>query len=171
MTTPTPPAAPATPPPATLAPAPLTLTPEQAGRLLTALGLPTDTTDPELILATVEDLAKADAGDPVAAARRVGMEALDVTTLEALRADAQCGRELVAAAARREVEDNVDKAIKAGKIPPARRDHWVQLVGNDRKMADVLASMPDNLVPVDEIGHGVVGDQNGDLAEPAAWFR
>lgn len=148
----------------------ITLTDDQTAKLLTALGLPDDTADADLIVATVEDLAKADSGDIVAAAKRAGSEVVDKTTLDGLRADAQRGRDLITAAAKREVDDKVDAAVRAGKIPPARKGHWVTLVTNDASMADVLAGMPDGLA-VNMTESGVGATHDGDLTEPAAWFN
>jgi hypothetical protein len=46
----------------------------------------------------------------------------------------------------------------------------VSLIQADPGVADVLASVPDNTVPITEIGHGV-GALDGDLAQTAEWFR
>ncbi|MEC4763365.1 hypothetical protein VT930_09635 [Mycobacterium sherrisii] len=148
----------------------LTFNDDQATQLLQFLGLPDDTTDLDLILSTIADMAKADGGDPVAAAKRAGLATIDPDSLLQLRADAQKGRDLAAAAAKHEVEQKVEAAIHAGKIPPSRRKHWVQLISSDAGMAEVLASMPDNLIPMNEIGHSLGGDNN-QLAERADWFR
>ena len=52
------------------------------------------------------------------------------------------------------VEATVDAAIDEGKITPGRRKHWVSLITADSRMADVLASIPDETaVPLSEIGH------------------
>lgn len=155
--------------PADTAPAPATplaLDAKQTAALLDMLGLPADTTDPELVLATVADLAAqaAAASDPApsavaAAAARVGLSVVDADTLAALRRDADEGRQAVAAATRRGIEEQVDRAIAAGRITPGRRAHWVTLIGADPGMADVLASVPDETAaPLREIGHGIDSD-------------
>src|SRR5690348_11566002 len=127
----------------------LTLTDDQAAALLEALGLPADTTDAQLVVDTTKDLAaQAETLDPAkpstvaAAAKRNGMEVLDKDTADALRRDAQEGRRLAAAAAQARVEASVDDAIAKGKITPARRRHWITLIGADPGMAEVLASVP-----------------------------
>ncbi|WP_422748012.1 hypothetical protein ACN27E_07900 [Mycobacterium sp. WMMD1722] len=153
----------------------LTFTDDQATALLDLLGLPSDTTDIDTILATVKDAV----GQPIddakpsavaAAAKRVGLEVVDTDTLTALRHDAAEGRQIKAAAARQAVEDAVDKAIGKGKITFSRRKHWVDLIAADPGMADVLASVPDETaVPLTEIGHGV--EASAPHSETAEWFR
>lgn len=149
----------------------LTLDDNQTAQLIQALGLPADTTDIDTILSTVADMAKTDGGDVVAAAKRAGLATIDPESLVQLQAAAQHGREIAAAAAKQRVEDAVESAIHAGKIPVARRAHWVTLITNDKAMADVLASMPDDLIPMNEMGHGRGGEESGELAERADWFR
>ena len=158
----------------------LTFTEEQTTRLLELLGLPADTdlTDIDAILAVIESLTEVEAsGDDTkpsavaAAAKRLGLEAIDTDTLAALRADATEGRQIKAAAAKAKVEGQVDDAIRHGKIPPSRRTHWVDLITADAGMADVLASTPnETAVPMTEIGHGQTSDGEH-LDEPAPWFH
>lgn len=151
-------------------------TEEQIAALLTALGLPADTGDAQLVVDTAIDLAaQVEALDPerpstvAAAARRNGMEVIDTATAEALRRDAAEGRRVAAAAARQRVEASVDDAISKGKITPARRKHWVSVIEADPGMADVLASYPDEMaVPLSQIGNAA--DTAGDVDQPAAWF-
>jgi hypothetical protein len=152
---------------------------DQTADLLDALGLPADSADSDLILATAKDLAsQVEQLDPAkpstvaAAAKRAGMELLDKDTAEALRRDAAEGRRMAAAAAQQRVEASVDDAVRRGKIAPSRRKHWVSLIGADPGMADVLAAVPDNTLPVQELGHGQNPDPGagGELAEPSTWF-
>lgn len=152
----------------------LTFDDTQAAALLEALGLPADTDDIDLIVATAVDLAtQVEALDPAkpstvaAAAARNGMEVIDKDTADALRRDAQEGRKIAAAAARAKVEAAVDDAVNKGKITPARRKHWVSLIEADPAMADVLAAVPDETaVPLTELGHST----EPDLAESVQWF-
>ena len=159
------PASPTAPPVPADQPVPV-LSPEQSAQLLDLLGLPPDTTDPELILATVADLV-AQAAEPAepapsavaAAAARVGLEVVDSDTLAALRREAAEGRQVKAAAEAARIEASVDDAIRKGKITAARRKHWVDLIAADPGMADVLARTPDETaVPLTAIGHGVSED-------------
>lgn len=150
-----------------------TLTDEQSTELLATLGLPADTTDAALVLATAADLAaQAEGVDPAkpstvaAAAAKAGLEVLDSATVAALRHDAAQGRQLAAAAAHAKVEASVDDAIAKGKITPPRRKHWVSLIEADAAMADVLASIPnETAVPMTETGHSDIV-----TTDKPAWF-
>lgn len=153
----------------------LTFDDTQAAALLDALGLPADTADMALILDTAADLAAQAAGintekpsTIAAAARKAGLDVVDTDTLTALKADAAEGRRVAADAAKAKVEAAVSDAVDKGKITPARRKHWVELITADPGMADVLAAVPnETAVPMSEVGHSA--DNTGDPAEPG-WF-
>lgn len=98
-----------------------------------------------------------------AAAEKKGLTMVDASTLESIRAQAEAGAAAQAQLARQDRETKVDAAIRAGKIPPSRKDHWCSAIEHDSGMADVLASLPDNMVPVAEIGHN--GDEVGASAD------
>ncbi|SLH68808.1 Mu-like prophage I protein [Mycobacteroides abscessus subsp. massiliense] len=147
---------------------------QSAADLLDTLGLPADTTDTALILATVKDAITTTPETPpsqiAAAAKKAGLEVLDTDTAAALRAEAAEGRQIKAAAARQKIEDTVTHAITKGKITAARRKHWVDLITADPAMADVLASVPDETaVPFTEIGHSV-STENGEPPTSGGWF-
>ncbi|ETB31463.1 phage protease [Mycobacterium avium] len=154
----------------------LTLDDEQAAALLDALGLPADTGDVELILATAKDLAAQAAGmNPekpstvAAAARKAGLEVVDTATLTALRHDAREARTLKAAAVQQRIEAAVDDAVTKGKITAARKGHWITLCTHDEKMLEVLASVPnETAVPMSELGHSIEPADAG--ADQQAWF-
>ncbi|KUH89799.1 phage protease [Mycobacterium sp. IS-1556] len=157
----------------------IVFTDEQSAKLLELLGLPADTDDAELVLATVEDIANQVAAmDPAkpstvaAAAKRAGLEVIDTDTAEALRRDAAEGRKLAAAAAQAKVEAAVDDAINKGKITPGRRKHWVSLIQADPGMADVLAGVPnETAVPMTEVGHSTdPAHDQGDDEHERVWF-
>jgi hypothetical protein len=154
----------------------LTFDDDQAAALLTALGLPFDTTDVDTIHATVTDaVGDQPPGDPMpsavaAAAKRIGFEVIEADSLESLRREATEGRQIKAAAALKAVEDTVGDAIGKGKITASRRKHWVSLIQADPGMAEVLASVPnETAVPLTEIGHSAGSE--GELIETAEWFR
>jgi hypothetical protein len=159
----------------------ITLDDDQAAALLEALGLPADTDDVQLVVDTTTDLAaqvgELDPSKPstvAAAAKRAGLEVIDKDTADALRRDAANGRQMAAAAATQKIEASVDEAVRHGKITPARRKHWVTLIGADPGMADVLASIPnETAAPMSEAGHGRNSDPGAidDLVEPAVWFH
>lgn len=154
----------------------LQFTDDQAATLLDDLGLPTDTTDVETVLAAVADLAAREAGldaakpsTVAAAARKAGLEVVDAPTLASLKHDAQEGRKLAAAAARQKIEAAVDEAVSKGRITAARKKHWVTLIEADPGMADVLASVPnETAVPMSEVGHSLEPADAG--ADQPAWF-
>lgn len=137
-----------------------TIPPELWARLLDALALPPDS-DAETVALAVEDAVTT---PPVAAS--AGLIQVDPDTLTALRRDAEQGRAIAAAAVQRERTQLVAAAVAQGKITPARREHWLTVLGADPGMADTLASLPAGLVPLVEIGYS--GEE---VAEPAAWFH
>jgi hypothetical protein len=154
----------------------LTFNDAQTAALLEALSLPADTTDPQLVVDTVTDLA-AQAAElnpekpstvAAAAAKKAGLEVIDTQTLAALRHDAQEGRQMAAAAKAQKIEAAVDDAIAKGKITGPRKRHWITLCTNDPGMLEVLAAVPnETAVPMTELGHSTDVDKHDD--EPA-WF-
>lgn len=136
-------------------------TPEQITRLLEALGLTADVTDPETVVLAVEDLATAPT-DAASVAAKTGGLVIDPAVYETLKAEAERGRTVAAAAATREREQAVNAAVSKGAIPPARKQHWMTVLEADPTMAKVLASMP-TVIPLTEIGHadpGLGGDDH-----------
>lgn len=153
----------------------LTFDDQQPARLLDLLGLPADTTDSDLVLATVEDLTQQAASmqkpsDVAASAKAIGMELVDNDAIESLRRDAAEGRQIKAAAERQRIEAAVDTAVNRGAITPARKQHWIALAAADPGMLDVLAATPDETaMPITELGHGI--DLTGDHPNADEWFR
>jgi hypothetical protein len=141
----------------------LTLDDTQSAALLTALGLPPDTADVDLVVAAVADLASQAAGinaeapaTIAAAARKAGLEVVDGDTLAALRTDAASGRQMAAAAKAQKIEAAVDDAITKGKVTPGRKAHWVSLCSHDEQMLATLAAFPNELAaPMSEVGHSI----------------
>jgi hypothetical protein len=59
-------------------------------------------------------------------------------------------------------EGLVAAAIADGRIPPARKDHWLNYLKADMEGgAQVLAALTPNIIPLEERGHGRT-DENGD---------
>lgn len=146
-------------------------TPEQITRLLEALGLGADVTDAELVVVAVEELVTA---PPVAAASvaAAGGVVLDPASYDVLKADADRFHTLAKAAKVRDATAAVDAAIHAGKLPPARRQHWLDVLDADPAMAATLKQMPVVITLAGaELGHSDPG-LNGpdDVTEPAGWF-
>lgn len=123
----------------------------QTTRVLEALGLPADTSDPEVVTLAVEDLASTPP-DAATANAKAGLMGIEVTVYETLKAEAERGRAVAAAAASRERESAVNAAVSRGSIPPARKAHWLTVLEADPAMASVLENMP-AVIPLQEIGH------------------
>lgn len=112
-------------------------------------------TDPEVtdeqVLAALDE-ALAERADPEPDQNQnalpEGMVAIDEATLASLQADASAGR----AARNEQVEAHrvavVDAAINSGRIPPARREHWLAQLAIDPAVESVLQAMPEGLIPV-----------------------
>lgn len=104
-----------------------------------------------------------------AAARKAGLEVVDIQTLTALRHDAQQGRAMAAAAKTQKIEAAVDEALRLGKIAPSRKRHWVTLCTHDEGMIEVLAAVPnETAVPMTEVGHST--EPAADDRADAGWF-
>lgn len=148
----------------------LTLNETQTAELLEVLGLAPDTTDVFVVLAAIADLATAENAVAAKAAGK-GLTLIDAAQLAALTAAADEGRAVSAAAAKAVVDGHVDTAIREGKLPPARREHWTKLITADASMADVLASAP-VVIPLVEQGYNS-GDGGHDAGhnDAAPWFR
>lgn len=106
--------------------------------------------------------------EPVAAS---GAVTVDPETLASLQRDAAAGR----VAREKQVEDErnklVDEAIKAGKFPPSRRDHWLTSLKHDPEGAQAaIASLEPGLVPVEEKGSAPAEEQLAVAAYPQEWL-
>lgn len=111
------------------------------------------------------------AQQPVAAATKPalpdGVVAIDAVMLEELRRNASLGAQ---AAERQRVSDrdrSINDAIAAGKIPPARKDHWTKLWEADADgTRDTLASLEAGLVvPVVAAGTAGTGEETAVSAD------
>lgn len=133
--------------------------------------------DEELLAALDETLdEQADptpepAAEPApAAALPEGTVAIDSTVLTQLQENAQRGAEARAEQDKARRDGIVANALKTGRITAASKDDWrARLDKDETGFAEVLAGLPENTVPVDEIGHAsaVVVDD----AYPAHWKR
>lgn len=146
----------------------ITLTEDLWTRLTEALGLDADTA-PETVVVAVEELTLAPGSENVVAAA-AALASAGRDALDQLKADAEQGRRLAAAAQKREIDDLLNDAMRRGKIPPSRREHWFNLLSADPAMRVTLAAIPDNTIPVQEIGHDGDGIDK-DIVEPTPWFR
>lgn len=65
----------------------------------------------------------------------------------------------------------VDEAIRAGRIPPARRAHYSRLMEVDEEgTTQLLASLEAGVVPVDELGSGNTDEVQDSSSYPEEWL-
>jgi hypothetical protein len=84
---------------------------------------------------------------------------VDKATWEEVRAGASAGTELKTAQAKKRNEDEVMAAINDGRIPPARKEHWLNALQVDYEgNSKVLASLAPGLVPVEQRSNGQTGE-------------
>jgi hypothetical protein len=137
-------------------------------QLAEALGIDASA-DEEAVLAKIAELKKpAPAPEPVApqpeqvaaAAADLGLVMVNKEQYEATVAAAAAGAQARDQQIREADEGVVMAAIKDGRIPPARREHWLGALKADRDgTSQVLASLAKGLIPVVEAGHGL-GSEN-----------
>jgi ATP-dependent Clp endopeptidase proteolytic subunit ClpP len=68
-------------------------------------------------------------------------------------------------------DEEIENAVKAGKIPPARREHYASLYDLDPEgTTQRLANLAPGLIPLDELGYGDTQDSIATEDEyPAEW--
>jgi hypothetical protein len=133
-------------------------------QLAEALGIDASA-DEETMLAKIAELKKpAPAPEPVApqpeqvaaAAADLGLVMVNKEQYEATVAAAAAGAAARDQQIREADEGVVMAAIRDGRIPPARREHWLGALKADRDgTSQVLASLAKGLIPVAEAGHGI----------------
>lgn len=142
---------------------------EQLAAVRVKLGLAEDSPlGPEQILAALA--APAEPETPTAEPEKVaaGKTATGTITIDASAWDAiqERTKRLEAEAQRRardERDQVVSDAVRAGKFPPARKEHWVRLWDADPEgTREVLAGLKPNVVPVEMQGTGVEDDESFD---------
>lgn len=141
------------------------------------LGIDDAELDEDALLAALDEALaeRADpdqpAGEPATAAASLpeGTVAIDEATLAELREQAAQG---VAARARQLTEDRdraIKDAIREGKTPPARREHWEKSWAADPDgTRDLLASLAPGLVPLEDLGEPG-GEDTSSSAEDAEY--
>ncbi len=138
------------------------VTDESMQRIREALGLEADA-DEEAIVAAVETRAAEGGtteGESGSAENHLpeGVVMIERSALDELRADALMGREAREEQNRQRRTQRVETAIRLGKVPPARREHWLKALevdedGNGR----VLDELAEGLVPVSAKGYDAGG--------------
>jgi ATP-dependent protease ClpP protease subunit len=133
--------------------------PELKKGLRARLGIPADAQlDDDGLLAAVNEALDR----PAPATAPTGTALIDEGALAQLQQDAAAGREArteQVAAARTAA---VDAAVHDGRIPPARREHWLTQLEADPGAAEVLNQLPKDTIPL--TARGVTGgvDQSSD---------
>ena len=107
---------------------------------------------------------------PAAPSLPDGVVTIDAAQLDQLRADAQAGREARAQQLRDRREGLVASAVADGRIPPARREHWLAQLEADPGAEQVLAGLRPGLVPLEPIGHANTGDADALDAQARAFL-
>jgi ATP-dependent Clp endopeptidase proteolytic subunit ClpP len=135
------------------------------------LGL-ADTVSDDDIVAALEPLPEPTEDAPPAPAQLpAGVVAIDAAQLEQLRNDAQAGRDARAEQMRQHREQVVAAAVNDGRIPPARREHWLNQLEVDPGSEQVLAGLQKGLIPVGEpLGSNGAVDLDADDAIYAELF-
>lgn len=96
---------------------------------------------------------------PVANPSAPGTMTIDVSAWDAIQ---ERTKRLEAADAKRRREERdqvIDQAVREGKFPVARKDHWTRLWDADPEgTRNVIDGLTKNVVPVDEVGHSLDDD-------------
>lgn len=157
------------------------ITDEQLAALRTALEL-ADDADLEAIIAAakkvVADLHEAEdnaaddgSGDSgTVAAAAASVVSVDREAFADLQREAALGRAAHERQQREDRERVVDAAIGDGKIPPARREHWLTLLSADETgTRQTLEAIPaETVVSLSESGHNVAPEGTND--DNLGWF-
>lgn len=146
-------------------------------KLRDALGLADDASDVEVQAALAAAGITAPAATdttpvpPTTPELPEGVTVIDSETLEQLRVAATAGQRADERLRTQDRDSALDAAVRAGKIPPARRGHYEAAWAADPEgTAQVLASLSPGLVPVAAAGYAGT-EESGDLdAEYAALF-
>ncbi|NHI16857.1 head maturation protease, ClpP-related [Microbacterium excoecariae] len=115
------------------------------------LGL-TAEVDDEAMLTALDERLNAEPAAREPAATPEGVTMIDEDQLAALRRDAADGREAREAQRTAERVATVDAAVNTGRIPPARREHWLQQLEADPGAAETLNSLAAGTVPLEAKG-------------------
>ena len=146
--------------------------PELTSEQLALLGLAEDATQ-DTIDARLGELVDAATAPPPAEPVELpeGVVAIDAAQLEQLRQQAAAGVEARNEQMRQHREQLVQAAVADGRIPPARREHWLNQLEVDPGSEQVLAGLQKGLIPVDgPIGSNGAVDLDSDDAFYAQLF-
>jgi hypothetical protein len=111
--------------------------------------------------------ARVEEREKIAASGGQIIDEATLTELKAAAADGRKAREVQITASR---ETFIDTAIKAGKFPPARRDHFVSLMAADEDgTREYIDKLEAGVIPVDEI-RGSAENGETDVPTTTGWF-
>ena len=98
-----------------------------------------------------------------------GTVLLDEETWKRTQAGLKRVDEIVAQNDQSKREALVSAAIADGRIPPARKDHWLDYLKADMEGgAEVLAALKPNIVPIEERGHAKTSEDGNQQVEAEA---
>jgi len=122
--------------------------------LRTRLGITDAALDEDGLLAAIDE-ALAERAEPhiqVPSALPAGTVAIDEATYAQLLSDGKAGRE----ARDKQIEDGrvaaVNAAVQTGRIPFARKDHWLEQITKDPGAVETLNALAPGLIPTEFIG-------------------
>ncbi|KWX66806.1 head maturation protease, ClpP-related [Mycobacterium sp. NAZ190054] len=121
---------------------------------------------------TVVNNAEPSAEDITKAAEKFGLTVMDKDVRDKLVADATAGAEARAQQVREANDAVIAEAVSKGKISPANAKTWRESLdgdGRDQALA-LLATLPENRMPVEEIGHGVSSENSPEDKDKTEMF-
>jgi ATP-dependent protease ClpP protease subunit len=137
------------------------ITDEDFANLRTKLGLDDAAEIGDVLDALEEGAAGEEEREPVAAKLPDGVLAVDKATWAQVQDDARLGREARQAQVQARRVAKIDAAIAAGKIVPARRDHWLAQINSDE---DGVTAVLEGLTAV--FGTAELGHDDGSVTTP-----
>lgn len=133
---------------------------------------PTEPATPATPEAPAEPAEQPAPGSLQELAAKQGLALVDKDTLSQIAAGAKAGADLKAERDKATRDQLISAAVKDGKIPPARKEHWSKLYDNDPEgIKTTLASMA-SVIPLGERGVAASSDTDGvaDSDYPREWL-
>jgi ATP-dependent protease ClpP protease subunit len=132
---------------------------QEAAEAVASAGSPSAAAPPAQPAAQASTSPAASPAQPAPVAAPAGTPGTMVIDVSAWDAIQERTRRLEAADARRRKEERdqvIDQAVRDGKFPVARKEHWSRLWDADPEgTRTVIDGLTKNVVPVDEIGHAL----------------
>jgi hypothetical protein len=108
---------------------------------------------------------------PTAAKNGNGTVTIDAAALAALQASAKRGETAFNRQEASDKKETIGAAVKAGKFPPARKEHWGNLWDKDPEgTKEAIAALASGLIPVDDPTGAVDSEGVAGEAYPAEWL-